>query len=73
MKMKEVYEYVDQNYQDFIQDLVKVIKQPSVSAEGEGMQECAETVEKMPRNVGFSAESQLQRISPSVPNQCVRA
>jgi acetylornithine deacetylase/succinyl-diaminopimelate desuccinylase-like protein len=32
-----------------------MIKQPSVSAKGEGMQECAEMVEKMLRNTGFSA------------------
>jgi acetylornithine deacetylase/succinyl-diaminopimelate desuccinylase-like protein len=52
--MKEVYDYIDQHSQSFIQDLANMIKQPSVSAKGEGMQECAEIVEKMLRNAGFS-------------------
>jgi acetylornithine deacetylase/succinyl-diaminopimelate desuccinylase-like protein len=52
--MKEVYGYIDQNSQSFLKDLTRLIRQPSVSAKGEGMQECAEIVEKMLRNVGFS-------------------
>lgn len=52
--MKEAYDYIDQHSQSFIQDLANLIKQPSVSAKGEGMQECAEIVEKMLRNAGFS-------------------
>ena len=52
--VKEVYNYIDQNSQSFIHDLADIIRQPSVSAKGEGMQECAEIVEKMLRNTGFS-------------------
>jgi acetylornithine deacetylase/succinyl-diaminopimelate desuccinylase-like protein len=52
--MKGVYDYIDQHSRSFIQDLANIIKQPSVSAKGEGMLECAEIVEKMLRNAGFS-------------------
>ncbi|MFQ6068144.1 MAG: M20/M25/M40 family metallo-hydrolase [Candidatus Bathyarchaeia archaeon] len=54
--MKEVYNYIDQNSQSFIQALTKLVKQPSVSAKGEGIQECAEMVEDMLREVGFSTQ-----------------
>lgn len=52
--MKSVYSYIDQHSQAFIQELVRLVKQPSVSAKGEGMQECAEMVGKMLREAGFS-------------------
>lgn len=54
MHLQEIYEYVDAHSQEFIGDLVRLVKQPSVSAKGEGMQECAEMVEKMMREVGLS-------------------
>jgi len=54
MSMKKVHDYIDQHSQTFIQELVELVKQPSVSAKGEGMQECAEMVEKMLQEVGFS-------------------
>lgn len=54
--MKEVYGYIDQRSQDFVQELTKLVQQPSVSATGEGIQECAEMVEKMLREVGFSTQ-----------------
>jgi len=52
--MKNVYSYIDQHSQAFIQELVRLVKQPNVSAKGEGMQECAEMVGKMLREAGFS-------------------
>jgi len=56
MDMEKVYSYIDQHSQDFIQELAKLVRQPSVSAKGEGMQECAEMVEKMLQEVGFSTK-----------------
>ena len=37
-----------------MKDLVELVRQPSVSAKGEGIQECAKLVEKMMRETGFS-------------------
>ncbi|MFQ5758734.1 MAG: M20/M25/M40 family metallo-hydrolase, partial [Candidatus Bathyarchaeia archaeon] len=56
MQLDKVYEYIDSNSQSFIADLVQLVKQPSVSARKEGMQESAEIVEEMMRDVGISTK-----------------
>ena len=54
MSMRRVYGYIDQHSDDSVKALVKLVRQPSVSAKGEGIQECAEMVEKMLHKAGFS-------------------
>ena len=54
MQLDKVYEYIDSNSKRFIDDLVRLVRQPSVSARKEGMQECAEIVEEMMREMGIS-------------------
>ncbi len=54
MQLDRVYEYIDSNSQGFIDDLARLVRQPSVSARREGMQECAEIVEEMMREIGLS-------------------
>jgi len=54
MSLEKVYEYVDAHADDFVEDLVKLVKQPSVSAKGEGIEDCAVLVEKMLQEIGFS-------------------
>jgi len=56
VNIKRVYDYIDKHSQNFIQELARLVKQPSISAKGEGMQKCAEIVEKMLREVGFSTQ-----------------
>jgi acetylornithine deacetylase/succinyl-diaminopimelate desuccinylase-like protein len=56
VNIEKVYDYIDTHSQDFIQELTKLVEQPSVSAKGEGMQECAEMVERILREVGFSTQ-----------------
>ncbi|MDH5483060.1 MAG: M20/M25/M40 family metallo-hydrolase [Candidatus Bathyarchaeota archaeon] len=56
MSVRKVYDYIDAHVDDFVDDLVKLVKQPSVSAKGEGVQECAELVEKMMKEIGFSTK-----------------
>ncbi|UCG35935.1 MAG: M20/M25/M40 family metallo-hydrolase [Candidatus Bathyarchaeota archaeon] len=56
MGIKTVYDYVDGHSADFIQDLVRLVKQPSISARGEGIIACAEIVEAMLGDVGFSTK-----------------
>jgi acetylornithine deacetylase/succinyl-diaminopimelate desuccinylase-like protein len=53
MSLEKVYEYIDAHANDFVKDLVKLVEQPSVSAKGEGTEQCAELVEKMMLEVGF--------------------
>ena len=54
MSLEKVYEYIDAHADGFVEDLVRLVKQPSVSAKGEGIEECAILVDKMLREVGFS-------------------
>ncbi len=54
MQLDSVYKCIDSNSQSFIQDLVRLVRQPSVSARKEGMQECAEIVDEMMREIGIS-------------------
>jgi acetylornithine deacetylase/succinyl-diaminopimelate desuccinylase-like protein len=54
MHLQKIYDYIDANSQSFIGDLIRLVRQPSVSAKGEGIQECAEMVERLMRDVGLS-------------------
>lgn len=54
MQLEDVYRYIDANQQRFVDDLIRLVKQPSVSARGEGINDCAKIVEEMMQNVGFS-------------------
>lgn len=56
MGLDKVYEFIDAHADDFVENLVKLIKQPSVSAKSEGMQKCAKLVEKMMQEVGLSTK-----------------
>jgi len=56
MQLEKIYEHIDAHHQNFIKDLVRLVKQPSVSAKNEGIQECARMVEEIMRNVGFSTK-----------------
>lgn len=54
MSLEGVYNYIDAHADSFVEDLVKLVKQPSVSAKREGIEECAILVEKMLQEIGFS-------------------
>jgi acetylornithine deacetylase/succinyl-diaminopimelate desuccinylase-like protein len=56
MSLEKIYDYVDANSEKFIKDLVRLVKQPSVSAKKEGLKECADIVEKMMKEVGLSTK-----------------
>jgi acetylornithine deacetylase/succinyl-diaminopimelate desuccinylase-like protein len=56
MRLDNVHEYIDAHANDFVKDLVKLVKQQSVSAKGEGIEECATLVEKMMREIGLSTK-----------------
>jgi len=55
MLLEKVFKYIDTKAEEFVTDLVKLVRQPSVAAKGEGMQECAQLVAKMMKEVGVSA------------------
>ncbi|UCE95626.1 MAG: M20/M25/M40 family metallo-hydrolase [Candidatus Bathyarchaeota archaeon] len=56
MSIEKVHDYIDQHSQNFVSELVRLVKQPSVSAKGEGIQECAEMVENVLQKAGFSTQ-----------------
>lgn len=48
--------YVDKNMKGLISDLQALIRQPSVSAKNEGLEECARLVAKIMKNSGIKSE-----------------
>jgi acetylornithine deacetylase/succinyl-diaminopimelate desuccinylase-like protein len=56
MSLEKIYNHIEVNSEKFIRDLVCLVKQPSVSAKNEGLEECAEIVEKMMKDVGLSTK-----------------
>lgn len=54
MIMKDVYDYIDKHQEVYLKKLAGLIQQPSISAKGEGLQECAKIVKEMLKNAGFS-------------------
>ncbi len=52
----QVLRYVDNNMKGLISDLQTLIRQPSVSAKNEGLEECARLVAKIMRNSGIRSE-----------------
>jgi len=56
MSLEKVFNYIDANSTTFVKDLVGLVNQPSVSARGEGVQECAKLVAAMMKEVGISTK-----------------
>jgi acetylornithine deacetylase/succinyl-diaminopimelate desuccinylase-like protein len=56
MNLEKVYKHIDAKADDFVEDLVKLVKQPSVSAKGEGVEACAKLVDEMMQEIGLSTK-----------------
>jgi len=54
MSLQRVFQFVDANSKRFIDELAWLVRQPSVSARGEGVQQCAEMTEQMMQKIGLS-------------------
>jgi len=54
--MRNLYSYINENSEKFLQELVSLVKHPSISARKEGVQECADIVEKLLLKTGFSTK-----------------
>ena len=52
--MEKVYAYIDQNLDRFIEELFVLVRQPSISARWEGVEECSKLVVQMMESVGIS-------------------
>jgi len=65
--LENVYAYIDANSRDFVETLIQLVRQPSISAKGEGIQECAELVEKLMKETGLTTRIiQLEEGNPVV-------
>ena len=42
--MQDIFDYVDENADEFISDLQTLVRQPSISAQNIGLRECANLV-----------------------------
>lgn len=54
--MKETYRYIEENKDRYIEELIPLIRQKSVSMTHTGIQECAELLKSMMENAGIPAE-----------------
>ena len=56
MKYKKTIKFVDKHMNDLLKDLQTLIRQPSISAKNEGIEECSVLVSKILKNAGISSE-----------------
>ncbi|MCH8324196.1 MAG: M20/M25/M40 family metallo-hydrolase [Thaumarchaeota archaeon] len=63
--MKKILSHVDSNMSNLVSSLQTLIRQPSVSAKNEGIEECANLVKKMLQKAGI--KSQVLRLGKNIP------
>jgi len=63
--MKKILSHVDSNMSNLVSNLQTLIRQPSVSAKNEGIEECANLVKKMLQKAGI--KSQVLRLGKNIP------
>ncbi|MBI4498366.1 MAG: M20/M25/M40 family metallo-hydrolase [Chloroflexi bacterium] len=54
--LDDIFRYIDEHADEFVQDVVRLCQQPSISAQGVGLQETAELVARMLEEAGATAE-----------------
>ncbi len=54
--MEHIYEYIENNSQRFISELLTLLKQPSISSQRIGVEECARLLASMMKDVGIRCE-----------------
>ena len=54
--MKEIFEYIERNVEEYIKDLQLLIQQPSISAQNIGLRDCANLVKDLMHKDGLPAE-----------------
>ena len=56
MNIKKTLDFVDKHMPDLLKDLQTLIRQPSISAKNEGIEECAILVAKILKKSGIKSE-----------------
>src|SRR5215471_1932847 len=55
-ELNDIFAYVDEHADDFLARLIDYVRQPSISAYGEGIGEVAEYVARVMRGIGLSVK-----------------
>ncbi|KAG2472217.1 MAG: Acetylornithine deacetylase [Nitrosopumilales archaeon] len=63
--MKKILKHVDSNMNNLVSELQTLIRQPSVSAKNEGLEECAKLVKKTLQKAGIKSE--ILRLGKNIP------
>jgi acetylornithine deacetylase/succinyl-diaminopimelate desuccinylase-like protein len=63
--MKKILKHVDSNMKNLVSELQTLIRQPSISAKNEGLEECAQLVKKTLQKAGI--RSQILRLGKNIP------
>jgi acetylornithine deacetylase/succinyl-diaminopimelate desuccinylase-like protein len=53
--MNEIFRYVDQNRERFLRELCVLLRQPSISAQNQGVTECAHLLKRQMEDIGIPA------------------
>ncbi len=53
--MQDVYRYIDENRDRFLDELFLLLKQPSISAHNQGVKECAQLLQRQMEQIGVPA------------------
>ena len=54
--MKKIYQYIEENQEKYIQELMKLLAQPSISTRGEGMMECTQMLKDKMESIGIETQ-----------------
>ena len=56
MSMQPIYDWIDAHAEKCVGDLQRLVRQPSISAQGVGLRECAELVREIMHDDGLPAD-----------------
>jgi acetylornithine deacetylase/succinyl-diaminopimelate desuccinylase-like protein len=66
MTMQPIYDWIDAHAEECVRDLQRLVRQPSISAQGVGLRECATLVRDMMHEDGLPAEFHELKEGPPV-------
>jgi acetylornithine deacetylase/succinyl-diaminopimelate desuccinylase-like protein len=66
--MKDVFDHIERNSDDYLAELQRLVRQPSIAAQGIGIEECARLVAAMLEEAG--ARAQVLRLEGAAPLVC---
>ena len=65
MSLEQIFKFIDKNETKYLEELRTYVKQPSISTQNKGVEDCAELVKKMMDKIGF--ETKIIQIKNGYP------